>query len=171
VIASPARVRPDLVSGSGGSLRRRRAVVAASLVGIASMAAVSLRQTGVIGHLPDPPVPGFDSDKVNLSPTAFKFGVPDGPIALASLAANLPLAALGGRRRADEQPWLPLLFAAKAAVDAAIAGWYFYQMPAKEKAWCGYCILGAFANFAVLALVLPEATRALRTVRGRTRSA
>jgi uncharacterized membrane protein len=167
MIANPVHVRADRVEARGDGPWRRRAVVVASLVGGASMAAVSLLQTGLIDHLPDPPVAGFDSDRVNLSPTAFRLGVPDGPIALLSFAANLPLAALGGPARAEQQPWVPLLFAAKAAADAAVAAWYFYQMPAKEKAWCGYCVVGALANVAVFALVLPEAGRAARALRSR----
>ena len=47
-----------------------------------------------------------------------------------------------------------------------MAGWYFYQMPAKEKAWCAYCITGALANFGVVALALPEAAKAVATIRG-----
>jgi hypothetical protein len=35
--------------------------------------------------------------------------------------------------------------------EAVAAGWYFYQMPAKEKAWCGYCVSGALANLAIAA--------------------
>jgi hypothetical protein len=38
---------------------------------------------------------------------------------------------------------------------------YFYQIPTKEEAWCGYCISGALANFAVAALTLPEAAEAI----------
>jgi hypothetical protein len=35
-------------------------------------------------------------------------------------------------------------------------------MPAREKAWCPYCVLGALANVAVMALTVPEASKALR---------
>jgi hypothetical protein len=35
-------------------------------------------------------------------------------------------------------------------------------MPAREKAWCGYCIVGALASLGVCVLTLPEARRALR---------
>jgi hypothetical protein len=38
-------------------------------------------------------------------------------------------------------------------------------MPAKEKAWCGYCITGALANIGIFALTLPEAKEALATLR------
>jgi hypothetical protein len=34
-------------------------------------------------------------------------------------------------------------------------------MPAKEKAWCGYCISGALANIAIAALTIPEAREAI----------
>lgn len=161
----PQRLRRELQEASTDSLRRRRAVIGLSLVGAAAMAAVTLLQTGIVRHLPDPPLEGFDSDKVNSSDTAYMLGVPDGAVSLASLAANVPLAAFGGARRAQEQPLVPLVAAGKAVVEAAVAGWYFYQMPAKEKAWCGYCIVGALCNFGVAALTIPEARRALAHLR------
>ena len=152
-------------------MRHRRAVVGLSLVGMASMAATSLLQIGVIRHLPDPPLKGFNSDKVNLSREAFPLGIPDGTLALTSFALNLPLAGYGGPDRARSAPWAPLLAGAKAALDAAVAGWYFYQMPAREKAWCGYCITAALASFAILMLTLPEARRAFVSSRLARRAA
>jgi uncharacterized membrane protein len=123
-------------------------------------------QTGIVEHLADPPVRGFDSDKVNLSDAAYRFGVPDGPIALASFAANIPLAALGSANRAQTQPWLSAAAAAKAAIEAVVASWYFYQMPAREKAWCAYCITAALASIAVFALTVPEAAKGWRAAAG-----
>lgn len=155
----------DLQHRGPADLGRRRAVIGLSLLGIASMAATSLLQTGVLKHLPDPPLPGFDSDKVNLSRTAYPFGMPDGTLALVSYALNLPLAAFGPADRAVAQPWLPLLGTTKAAADALVAGWYFYQMPTREKAWCAYCVTAALASFAILGLSLPEAKRALARLR------
>lgn len=139
-----------------------------SLVGMASMTAVTLLQTGIVKHLPDPPFGNFDSDRVNSSDTAYRFGVPDGAISLASLAANIPIAAFGGAARAQTKPWISLLAAVKAAGEAVAASWYFYQMPAKEKAWCGYCVAGAVANIAIAALTIPEARKALSVLRSRT---
>ncbi|MDQ3649218.1 MAG: vitamin K epoxide reductase family protein [Acidobacteriota bacterium] len=158
----------ELQEGRTDDLWRRRAIIGLSLVGAAAMTAVSLFQTGVIKHLPDPPIESFDSDKVNSSDTAYALGVPDGTLSLASLAANIPLAAFGGANRAAEQPLVPLVAASKAAVEAVVAGWYFYQMPAKEKAWCGYCIVGALCNFGIAALTLPEAKKALAHLRSDT---
>jgi uncharacterized membrane protein len=126
---------------------------------------VSLFQTGVIEHLPDPPIDGFDSDKVNSSDTAYALGAPDGTLSLASLAANIPIAAFGGANRSQQQPIVPVLAAGKAVVEAIVAGWYFYQMPVVEKKWCGYCIAGALCNFGIAALSLPEAAEALEALR------
>lgn len=161
----PKQLMRDLTEGEGGDLRRRRAVVLTSMAGIASMAAVTLLQMGVVRHLPDPPVRGFDSDKVNLSPNAYAMGLPDGALAIAMLGGNLPLAAFGGTDRARRLPWIPLLAAGKAVIEAAAAARFFYLMPAKERAWCGYCIAGAIANLVIAGLTLPEAKRAWRAMR------
>ena len=158
------QLRRELQKGDNEDLNLRRGVIALSLLGIGAMTAVTLFQTGVIKHLPDPPIPGFDSDKVNSSDTAYALGVPDGAVSLASLAANIPMAAFGGENRAEKQPLIPLAVAAKTTVEAAVAGWYFYQMPTKEKAWCGYCIVGALANFGIAALALKEAKKAWKNL-------
>jgi uncharacterized membrane protein len=162
--SKPQRLREELQNSERSDVNLRRAVIGLSLLGIGAMTAVSLFQTGIVKQLPDPPIDGFDSDKVNSSDTAYALGVPDGTLSLASLAANIPLAAFGGENRAEEQPLIPLAIAAKASVEAVVAGWYFYQMPTKEKAWCGYCILGAAANFGIAALTLAEAKRAWKNL-------
>jgi len=157
-------LRRELQESNESDLRVRRAIIALSLVGMGAMTAVALFQTGIIKHLPDPPLKDFDSDKVNSSNTAYALGVPDGTLSLASLAANIPIAAFGGENRAETQPLVPLAAAAKASVEAVVAGWYFYQMPTKEKKWCGYCIVGALANFGIAALSLVEAKKAWKVV-------
>jgi uncharacterized membrane protein len=162
---TPQQLRHELQKEETDDLRRRRAIIGLSLVGMASMTAVTLLQTGIVKHLPDPPVGNFDSDKVNSSDTAYRFGVPDGSISLASLAANITIAAFGGTDRWRTQPWVPLAAAGKAIIEAAAASWYFYQMPAKEKAWCGYCVLGALSNIGIAALTIPEAKKALNVLR------
>ncbi len=159
-LSKPQELRRDLQEESGDGLTIRRAVIGLSLLGIGAMTAVSLYQTGIIKHLPDPPIEDFDSDKVNSSDTAYALGVPDGTLSLASLAANIPIAAFGGANRAETLPLVPIISAAKSTVEAAVAGWYFYQMPAKEGKWCGYCITGALANFGIAALTIIEAKKA-----------
>ena len=160
-------LRIDLREATDRRMRRRRRIIGLSLVGVGVTALISLFQTGAVEHLPDLPVEGFDSEKVMLSDPAYMFGGADGPIALASLAANLPIAAFGGVERARSTPLVPLLAAGKAAVDAAFAGWYFYQMPTREKAWCAYCIATTATMFGILALTLPEAKEALANLTGK----
>jgi hypothetical protein len=128
--AEARQLREELQQGQTQDLRWRRGVIALSLAGMASMTAVTLKQTGLVQHLPDPPSDSFDSDQVNSSETAYQLGVPDGTLSLASLAANIPLASLGGADRAQATPLVPLGAAVKAGVEALVSGWYFYQMPA-----------------------------------------
>jgi len=58
-----------------------------------------------------------------------------------------------------------LLAAGKAGIAATISAWYFYQMPAGERAGCLYCIVGALASAGVFVLTLPEAREALSAAR------
>ena len=162
-----AELRSELQHSTDPDIRRRRAIVITSLFGMTSMALVSLLQTGVIQHLPDPPLNNFDSDKVNSSDTAYALGAPDGTLSLAGLALNLPLAAFGGVSRAERTPYVPIAAALKSGLEAVVAGWYFYQMPAKEKRWCAYCIAGAIANVTVFALTVPEALKAWKRLRSK----
>lgn len=160
----PQELRAELQENESKNLNRRRAIIGLSLIGMGAMTAVTLLQTGIVKHLPDPPIDSFDSDKVNSSDTAYALGVPDGTLSLASLAANIPIAAFGGENRHEKQPLVPILAAGKSVVEAVVAGWYFYQMPTKEKAWCGYCIIGALANFGIAALSLAEAKDAYQAL-------
>ena len=73
---------------------RERALLLLSALGAANMAAISLRQLGAIRHLPDPPLRGFDADRVTVDREAWIFGIPDAPIETASHLANMPLARL-----------------------------------------------------------------------------
>jgi uncharacterized membrane protein len=162
---SVAELRNQLQNSTDADMRRRRAIILTSLAGMTSMGLVSLLQTGIVQHLPDPPLDSFDSDKVNSSDTAYALGAPDGTLSLAGLAVNLPLAAFGGVARSEHAPYVPLAAAAKAGIEAIAAGWYFYQMPVKEKKWCAYCIAGAIANATIFALSLPEAIKAWKHLR------
>lgn len=159
-----ARIRED----ESTDMKRRRAIVAASLTGMASMGVVALLQMGILRRLPDPPVdkPHFDTVKVNTSEEAFGYGMPDAPLVLAAHAANIAIAAAGPPDRMEKRPWLPLLAAALAFPQAAVAAKYlFHQMPKVDKAWCPYCVLDALTHFATVALVLPESFKALRALR------
>ena len=157
---SPQEVRTELTEGSSDALKRRRAIIGLSLVGLGIAAAASLLQTGIVKHLPDPPVGNFDADEVMTSDEAYIFGIPDATLALAGLALNVPIAAYGSRDRAKGLAFVPVLAAAKSAAEAGAAAWYFYQMATKKRAWCAYCIGAAAVYFGIFALTLPEAADA-----------
>jgi uncharacterized membrane protein len=162
---SPSEIQRELRENSDVDLRRRRAIIGFSLLGIGIAAAASLLQTGIVKHLPDPPVGNFDADKVVTSEEAYQFGIPDATIALAGFAANIPLAAWGGSDRSENQPVVPVAAAVKAAIEVGFAGWYFYQMPTKIKTWCAYCVVSAATYSVILALTLPEAAKAFSHLR------
>ena len=145
-------------------MKLRRAIIGTSVAGMASMVPVTMLQAGIVHHLPDPPIKGFHSDAANSSLIAYKFGAPDGAMAVASFAVNIPIAAFGGADRARTKPLLPLIAAGKAASDAATSAWYFNEMR-KGKKWCPYCIVGAISSVAVLLLTLPEARAAWHQLR------
>lgn len=160
---TPAALRAGIRHDTGGAMRRRRAAAAAALVGIASMAATTLLQLGLVTRLPELPARGFDTLKVNTSDEAYSWGGPDSPINILAHGLSLVLAALGEPGRARSRPWLPLLAAAIETPQALIAAKYlFHQMPRVDRAGCPYCILDALTHFAILALVLPEAAEAAR---------
>jgi uncharacterized membrane protein len=158
---SPPDIRAELTEGTSDDLFRRRAIIGLSLVGLGIAAAATLLQTGIVKHLPDPPVGNFDADEVITSDEAYVFGIPDATLALAGLAMNVPIAAYGSSNRAKELPIVPVVAAAKAAAEAGAAAWYFYQMATKKKSWCAYCIAAAGVYFSILALTLPEAATAV----------
>lgn len=163
---NPKELSEQLRGGTGGFLPRRRRVAALALTAAGSMGVISAYQLGLIRHLPDPPLPFFDSDKVDASEQAYAlFNVPDGTIGLASYAATLGLAAVGGPDRAEESPLLPLALALKVAFDAAQAGKLTVDQITKHKALCSWCLLAAGATFAAVPAVLPEARAAWRALR------
>ncbi len=130
---------------------------------------VSFYQTGIVRRLPDPPLPGFDSDRVDASDYAYsRFNSPDGPIMLASYAVTAWLAAAGGKDRARERPVLPIAMALKILGDAAVAVELGREEWQENKALCAYCQVATLCSLVSVALALPETRRAIRTMRGRS---
>jgi hypothetical protein len=162
----PEELSRQLREGTGKFLARRRGVAGTSLVSIGSMALISLYQLGIIKHLPEPPLPRFDADKVDAASEAYStLWMPDAPIGLGSYAVTLALAAMGGEDRARERPWIPLALAAKVFVDATQAGKLSVDQWTKHRAFCFWCLIAAGATFTAVPLVLPEARAALKQIR------
>ncbi|HET6567048.1 MAG TPA: vitamin K epoxide reductase family protein [Rhodothermales bacterium] len=165
----PARVSRDLRTGTGAYLSKRRGVFCLSLTAAASMGVISLYQMGVLRHLPEPPLPHLDADKVDASRQSFEWlSTPDGPLGLLSYSATAVLAAAGGKDRATRTPWIPIALAAKVAADTAQAARLTIDQWTKHRAFCSYCLLAAGATFATVPLVVPEVMDALRELLGKS---
>jgi uncharacterized membrane protein len=166
--ADAERVSRDLRTGGGDALRRRRRVATMALGASASMGLVSAYQLGVLKHLPEPPVPGFDADRVDASGEAYQYlKTPDAALGLASYATTLILAGMGSGRRAVERPWVPLALAAKVAVDVVSAAYLTVEQGSKHRRFCSWCLLAAGLSAAMVPQVLPEARVAWGELRGR----
>lgn len=160
------RVSDDLRRRTSPHLRRRRRQTAFMLGATAAMGVVSLYQTGLLRHLPDPPLPGFDSDRVDASGEAYEtLKTPDGTLGIASYGVTLALVGMGGADRAGSQSWVPLLASAKLAYDGAGAAWLTAEQITKHRALCFYCLLASAATWAALAESVPEAKSAWQSLR------
>ena len=159
-------VSDDLRRGTGELLDRRRRSAALSLASIGALGAVAAYQSGVIRHLPEPPLPGVDADTVDASGEAYQlFKTPDAALGVLSSAATLVLAGMGDGRRATERPWLPLALAAKVGLDAVGGLFLTAEQATKHRRFCSWCLTAAAASVAMVPQVVPEARVAWRSLR------
>lgn len=143
-------------------------MVGASIAGMGSLGVIAFYQIGLIAHLPDPPLPGFDADKVHGSAKAYALlAVPDGAIGLVSYAVTAMLAAMGGPDRATTQPWIPLLSAGKIAFDALQVARLSWNELTEQHALSIWSLVTAAATGTAAVLVAPEAYAAYRHVLSR----
>ena len=158
---TPAELGRRLRQGDGLFLARRRAIAGLSLAAMGSLGVVALYQMGIIGHLSDPPLPGFDADKVHGSAQAYAMlATPDAFLGLGSYAGTAALAALGGPDRAGARPWMPLALAAKVACDVGLVGMLTWNEVTVQRALSLWSLLPAGATCATALLVMPEARTA-----------
>lgn len=152
----------EMREGSTTTLGRRRKSLGLCLAGIASLGVITLYQTGILKHLPDPPVPGFNADEVHGSAQAYRLlSVPDAVLGVGSYAATLGLIAMSGAERANEHPWIPIAAAAKAGVDALLSAKLAADQATKYHAFSLWSLVVALSTFATLPLVIPEARDAI----------
>lgn len=163
---TPKQLSRQLREDDDQFLCKRRGIIACGLAAAGAMGVITLYQIGIIKHLPEPPIPGFDGDKVDASEEAYSLlQMPDAFIGLGSYAATMGLAATGGKDRAQTQPWIPLALLAKATADAAQAAKLSVDQWTKHKAFCFWCLLAAAATFAALPLAVPEGLAAANQLR------
>ncbi len=158
------RVSDDLRRVDDPSLARRRAIVRLSLLGTGSLGMVASYQTGLLSHLPDPPFGPFDSDRVDASGEAYRFGLmPDSILGILSTMATAALASAGASDRGRTQRWLPLLLGGKVLVDAAWAIGLTAEQATKHRRYCFWCLITAATQVAAVPYGLAEARAALRS--------
>lgn len=153
----PERLSSEIRGAEDALTQQRRRVVWLSLTSAACMGVIALYQVGATEHIPEPPLPLLDAEKVDASEEAYeKLFVGDAFIGFVSYGVTMLLAAAGGPRRHVTSPWLPRALAAKAAFDAAQAAKLTVDQWTRHRAFCSWCLLAAGATFAVIPAVIPE---------------
>ncbi len=142
---------------------RTRGVMAVSALAMLGLGIVTLRQLGVIKHLPDPPGSLFDSNRIVMSRQARKLaGIPDGILGLGSYGATLGLAVWDFRRPSRGSC---LTLAAKIVFDVSQALSRSVRQWPEFGCLCSWCLLPVSCSILGLVIILPEANAALRALR------
>lgn len=167
----PKQLSHELRQDSTPDLDRRRWIIGLSTVGALMGQIVALYQTGILRDLPDPPLPGIDSARVDASSYAYsRLDTPDGFMMVTNYAITAWLAAAGGKNRAQENPWLPLAMGAKLVVDSAIALRLAQEEWGENQALCAYCQVATLCSLASVAIALPEVMTAASQLVGKQES-
>jgi len=163
----PRQLSYELREGQSANMTRRRWIIGLSMIGTLAGQIVGLYQTGIIKHLPDPPVPIFDSDKVDASTYAYKrANSPDAPAMIVNYGITAWLASAGGLDRARQSPLLPIAMGLKILTDIGTAGKLAQEEWAENKALCAYCQAATVASVVSAALALPEVIEAAQNLVG-----
>lgn len=162
---SPSQLSRELREGQSPDLTNRRWIIGLSLLGTVAGQIVSLYQTGIIKKLPDPPVPIFDSTKVNASDYAYKRAqTPDALMMIVTYGITAWLAGAGGKDRARTTPWLPVAMGAKILADIGTNLQLAREEWAENKALCAYCQSATVVSIASAALAIPEVSKAVQRI-------
>lgn len=166
---SPQQLSQELRQGTSPDLTRRRWILGLSLVGTAMGQIVSLYQTGIIKHLPDPPPHRlFNADKVDAATYGYKrLATPDALLMIVSYGITAALAGAGGQQRATESPLIPLAMGAKVLGDAATSVQLGREEWQENKALCAYCQVATAVSIASVVLAAPEVLKAVKNLLGR----
>lgn len=158
---------------AGDHLSARRRAAGLALGACAALGTVGAYQAGVLRSVPEPPLlkpRWLDADTVDATGSAYRlFGTPDSALGLASYAVTFGLVAAGPADRATARPWLPLLAAAKVALDVVMGGYLVAEQVSGHRRLCSFCTAASLASVAMVPAVLPEAADAVRSLARRVR--
>lgn len=129
---------------------------------LADAALLALRQIGAIRRLPDLPGKLFRTNDVITSKSAFPLGVPDAAVGTCFYALNLVASSAGGTGTSGRSKLWSLVLAGNAVGGAVASAAYLWEMLARQKRICMYCLVTASATFAIAPLAIAEALHALR---------
>ena len=165
----PKQLSEELRQGKNPHMSRRRAIIGLSMLGGSMGQLVTLYQTGIVNHLPDPPGQQiFDADRVDASNYAYsRFNSPDGPIMIVTYALTAWLAAAGGLDRARRNPLLPIAMGVKLVLDGVVSAELAREEWSENKAFCEYCQVATVCSVASIVLAVPEVLTAVRTLLGK----
>jgi uncharacterized membrane protein len=159
-------VSDALRRGSGPYLDGRRRTAALQMGAAATLGVVGLYQFGLLKSVPEPSLPGLGADAVDASGEAYEMlKTPDATLGIASAGVSLVLAGMGGAKRHEEQPWIPLVLLAKSLFDASGGVYLFAEQVTKHKKVCSWCTASAALLLATVPAVLPEARAAWKSLR------
>jgi len=166
---NPQELSQELRQGKNPNMTRRRAIIGLSMLGGSMGQIVTLYQTGIVDHLPDPPGQElFDADRVDASNYAYsRFNSPDGPIMVLNYALTAWIAAAGGLDRARRNPLLPLAMGVKILIDGIVSAELAREEWSENKAFCEYCQVATVCSIASIVLAVPEVVTAVGTLLGR----
>jgi uncharacterized membrane protein len=163
----PRQLSTELRKGQNPDLTRRRFIVGLSFLGATMGEAVSMYQVGIIDELPDLPIPGIDSSRVDASDYAYRnLDTPDGFMMVANYSITALLAGAGGKNRAMQAPFLPIALAAKTLFDSILALRLARVEWKENEALCAYCQVATVCSLVSFALAIPEATFAFQNLLG-----
>ena len=161
----PTELSRQLRLGHSPDLTRRRWIIGLSMVTAVAGQIVTLYQTGIISHLPDPPLSVLDSDKVDASDYAYqRLQMPDAPAMIITAGITASLAAAGGQDRARQLPWLPVALLGKTLIDLVTNVQLGREEWQTNKKLCFYCQTSTLAATIAAGLAVPEAIKALKTL-------
>jgi uncharacterized membrane protein len=156
-------VSDALRRGAGEFLERRRRIALLQTATAATLSVVGLYQFGLLKTVPEPRLPGLGAERVDASGEAYVvLNTPDATLGIASAGVSLILAGMGGARRHQERPWIPLALLVKSLIDAAGGLCLTAEQLTKHKRVCSWCTASAALLVATVPTALPEARAAWR---------
>jgi len=120
--------------------------LSATSVTIATLLPIALYQCHAIDHLPDPPGPYFDSDRITASKSAHPLGIPDSLLGLASYGTTMALIFAARRSQTGRT-----LLRAKLRIDGSMAAINVTRQVVSFRKLCSWCAGTALATAVLVA--------------------